>query len=191
MLSLIKMKEFSISFRNKCQGRKFDNDAAVQGYYIKIRFYAAQVVLFLEYLHSNRILYRSLNSQHLMIGSDDYLRQIVFILQYYTKEKEQLHLQGIQSILLQKFQIIQDTHSPLIGGHWELRPFERGEDDLFDLLRKIQYGQYKMHNYFSKQIINSLSKNLIYNLLQVKPWDRVGNLRGGINDIQNHMVQEY
>ena len=42
------------------------------------RFYAANIVLAVDYLHTKKILYRDLKSSNLMINSDGYLKLIDF-----------------------------------------------------------------------------------------------------------------
>ena len=39
----------------------------------KAKFMAAQIVMVLEHLHSNRIIYRDLKPENLMVNSDGYL----------------------------------------------------------------------------------------------------------------------
>ena len=42
------------------------------------KFYIAQIILQLEYLHSKKIIYRDLKPENLMIGKDGYLKLIDF-----------------------------------------------------------------------------------------------------------------
>ena len=53
-------------FNLLCKKRKFNEEVC--------KFYTTQIVLALEYLHENNIIYRDLKPENVMIGSDGYVK---------------------------------------------------------------------------------------------------------------------
>ncbi|CAD8141821.1 unnamed protein product [Paramecium octaurelia] len=164
--------------------KQLDNNAAV--------FYAAQVVLFLEQMHSKRFIYRSLFPKNLLIGYDGYLRINCL---YFVKFLEKKRTYSMAGFIEQCApEMLQNEGHSYSSDWWQLGlliyemlsskiPFKQGkEEEYFDYLNRIVNAQYKMRQCFSDD-----AKNLIYRLLQPKPWNRIGNLKGGVNDIKNHI----
>ncbi|CAK93885.1 unnamed protein product (macronuclear) [Paramecium tetraurelia] len=157
-----------------------DNDLAV--------FYAAQVVLLLEYLHSKNILFRCINSEIFHICSDGYLKISDFFHAKQMQKKGRTYtIAGFLEYIAPEV-ICQHGHA-LSPDWWALGvlifellagilPFY---GDFHILFNQIQKGQIKYPDYFSKE-----AKDLISQLLQVRPFNRLGYIKGGVNDVKKH-----
>ena len=85
----------------------------------RARFYAAEITLAIEYVHSLDIIYRDLKPENVLLDARGHVRLTDFGL-----SKERLVLVPVvliasaelQNTLLQKFSIVRDTDVLLIGG---------------------------------------------------------------------------
>ena len=70
-------------FRLLAKEKEFPNDVTM--------FYAAEVILAFEYLHSKSIAYRDLKTENLLIGSDGHIRIADFGFAKKIKDKSYTH----------------------------------------------------------------------------------------------------
>ncbi|KAI8979520.1 kinase-like domain-containing protein [Mycotypha africana] len=168
-------------FRKLRKKKKFTEDEA--------KFYAAEVTLAIEYLHSLDIAYRDLKPENILIdarghvkitdfgfakrvtdltwtvcGTPDYLAPEIIRSQGYTKAVDWWSL----GILIYE----------MLTGH---PPFTAKNP--VDQYQKILLGEI---SWPENILISDEAKDLIQNLLRVKATDRIGNLKNGSQDIKNH-----
>ncbi|CAD8049775.1 unnamed protein product [Paramecium primaurelia] len=162
-----------ISIKNK-----LENNQAV--------FYAAQVVLALEYLHTKDILYRGLDAELILIGSDGYIKLDNFSYAKQTKKKTYTFISNLNYLPPENMQT---------QGHWKPVDFYSlgiliyqmlegkfpfSEDISEQCFQKVK-GQYQFTQNFSQE-----AKSLVSGLLQPNYLNRLGSLKGGFNDIKMH-----
>ena len=150
-------------------------------------FYAGQVVLIFEYLHSKNIIYRDLKPENLLIDNFGYLKLTDFgfakicLGRTYTLCGTPEYI--APEILLNKghgkavdwwtFGIL--LYEMLVG----IDPFN--DEDPMKIYQKILKGKIKFPSNFSKS-----AKSLIKHLLVADLSKRYGNMKNGVDDIKNH-----
>ena len=154
-------------------------------------FYAGQIVLMLNYLHSKSIIYRDLKPENLLISSTGYLRLVDFGLAKFLKSRTFTHCGTPEymapEILLNKGY----NHSvdwwalgillyEMISG---TDPFV--DDDPMQIYSKILKGKMKFVRGTDKD-----AKNLIKHFLVADINIRYGCTKNGIEDIKSHISFE-
>ena len=150
-------------------------------------FYAAQITLMFEHLHSMNVVYRDLKPENLLIDTQGYLKLTDFGFakkldgRTYTLCGTPEYL--APEILLQKghgkpvdwwcLGII--IYEMLVG----IDPFS--DDDPMAVYQNILRGKIKFPSNFPKD-----AKSLVRHLLVADLGKRYGNLKGGVSDIKNH-----
>jgi len=152
------------------------------------KFYAAEVIVAFDYLHSMDIIYRDLKPENILLdntghikiidfGFAKYVPDITYTLcgtpEYLAPEAIQMKAYG-KSVDWYTLGIL--IYEMLCG----FPPFY--DDDRVKLYKKILAGKIYWPDH-----INSVVKNLLKHLITSDLTNRYGNLRGGSEDIKNHL----
>lgn len=151
------------------------------------KFYAAQVVLALQYLHHLDLVYRDLKPENILIDRTGYLKLTDFGFCKIINGRTWT-LCGTPEYLAPEV-ILSKGYGKSVDW-WSLGvliyemsagypPFYA--NDPMKIYEKIVSGRYRFAPNFSADV-----KDLLKNLLQVDLSRRYGNLRNGVDDIKNH-----
>jgi len=156
-------------------------------------FYAAQVTLMFEYLHSKNIVYRDLKPENLLIADDGYLKLTDFGFAKVV-EGRTYTLCGTPEYLAPEI-LLNKGHGKAVDW-WTLGiliyemnagidPFT--DEDPMAIYQKILKGKVKFPRNFDKN-----AKSIVKHLLVADLSKRYGNLKNGAADIKNHRwFQQY
>eukprot|EP00917_Polyrhabdina_sp_WS-2016_P024417 GHVP01052869.1.p1 GENE.GHVP01052869.1~~GHVP01052869.1.p1 ORF type:complete len:354 (+),score=42.45 GHVP01052869.1:168-1229(+) len=161
----------------KC--RRFEDNVA--------KFYAAQISLMFDYLHSKNIIYRDLKPENVMMAKDGYLKLTDFgfakIIEYRTYTLCGTPEYIAPEVLLNKghgkpvdWWTIGIIIYEMIVGY---PPFY--DEEPMGIYQKILNGKVNYPTVFDKH-----AKALVKRLLTHDLTKRFGNLKGGAEDIKNH-----
>ncbi|EJD75151.1 AGC/PKA protein kinase, partial [Loa loa] len=154
---------------------------------VTARFYACEVILALEYLHSKNIVYRDLKPENLMLTEIGHLKLTDFGFAKIVNDMTNT-LCGTPEYLAPE--VIDGNGYNKAVDWWSLGiliyemlagrpPFEG--DTLMDI-----YAEIMTNRIYFPENINFFTKDLIKKLLQLNPIRRFGNLVNGVDDIKNH-----
>ena len=152
------------------------------------KFYAAQMVLALEFMHSKNIIYRDLKPENILIDQDGYIRFTDFGLSKSGKvsQKDKYSLVGTPEYMSPEVLMNEDSDKAL--DFWALGaiihemvtgspPFySEDQNDMFD---QIKNKPFKM-----QAVATDQCKSLLAGLLMKNPQERLG--AKNINDIKEH-----
>ncbi|KAF9365276.1 camp-dependent protein kinase catalytic subunit [Mortierella sp. NVP85] len=153
------------------------------------KFYACQVLLALEYLHCNDIIYRDLKPENILIDAQGNIKITDFGFAKRLADNETAWtFCGTPDYLAPE--VIKSKGYSKAADWWSFGififemlagypPFY--DDDLFRMCQKIVDGDMRYPKYF-----DGLAKDLLKRLLVSDLTKRYGNLRDGCHDIRNH-----
>ncbi|GAA6063530.1 hypothetical protein JCM10212_006703 [Sporobolomyces blumeae] len=151
------------------------------------RFYIANLVLALEHLHRQDIIYRDLKPENLLIGADGHLKVTDFGFAKFVPDRTYT-LCGTPEYLAPE--IITATGHGAAADWWALGillfellagypPFFA--DNPLEIYEKILTGKFQGPNH-----VDPVAKDLIRRLLTADLTKRLGNLSGGAEDVKMH-----
>nr|ODO00481.1 AGC/PKA protein kinase [Cryptococcus depauperatus CBS 7855] len=151
------------------------------------RFYLASIVLAIEYLHSQNIIYRDLKPENLLLDRHGYLRIADFGFAKVVEDRT-FTLCGTPEYLAPEI-VLSQGHGKAVDW-WALGilAFEMlaGYPPFFDdhplgIYEKILRGEIAFPSH-----IDPYAKDLVRELLTADRSKRLGNLRGGARDVMGH-----
>lgn len=157
----------------------FNNDTA--------RFYAAQIVLIFQYLHSKDIVYRDLKPENLLLDANGNLKITDFGFAKHV-EYRTWTLCGTPEYIAPEILLNKGHGKPV--DWWALGiliyemlagapPFV--DEDPMGIYQKILAGKIEFPRYFDRH-----AKDLIKQLLQPDITKRLGNMKNGVEDVKRH-----
>jgi len=152
------------------------------------RFYAAEIILALEYLHEQEIVYRDLKPENILIGKDGHVRLTDFGFAKQLVNNKTWTLCGTPEYLAPE--VIKSKGYGIEVDWWSMGvlifemlagypPFF--DENPFGIYEKILLGRVKCPSHF-----DSASRDIIKQFLTEDRTRRLGNMKNKVEDIKNH-----
>jgi len=153
-------------------------------------FFAASVLLALEFLHKKGIVYRDLKPENLLLDAQGYIKVADFGFGKYIGEDKTYTICGTPDY--QAPEVIMRRGTTKAADYWALGvlifellvgdpPFKSLTGDPWDTFRRTLSGRFYVPNFISDS-----AADLIFKLLQVNPEKRLGSGPAGAEDIKRH-----
>jgi protein kinase X len=153
------------------------------------KFYASEIVLALEYLHSKNIVYRDLKPENLLLDTDGHVVITDFGFAKVLKDTRTWTLCGTPEYLAPE--VIEGKGHNTAVDWWSLGilifemisgapPFSA--NNTLQIYEKIIENQPKFSEDFSEA-----AKDIVQKLLMIDRTKRLGNMKGKAKDIKNHV----
>lgn len=153
------------------------------------RFYMAQVVLALEYLHKLHIAYRDLKPENIMIDQTGYLKLVDFGFSKQIENKRTYTLCGTPEYLAPEVLLGKGYGCAVDWWAVGVMAFELNfgrspflHKDTKQVFKNIVQCSYTMVDTFSSDL-----QDLICHLLELDLTKRYGNLKNGVEDVKQHV----
>ncbi|KAJ8964817.1 hypothetical protein NQ314_004624 [Rhamnusium bicolor] len=152
------------------------------------KFYGAQVILALEFLHHCDILYRDLKPENILIDQKGYIKIADLGFCKVDRKGRTWTLCGTPDYIAPEIILSKGYGKAVDWWSFGVLLFEMNagfppfsSSDPMRIYEKIIVARYKMPRIFSTDL-----QDIIKNLLQTDLSRRFGNLRNGIQDLKNH-----
>ena len=154
------------------------------------KFFTGQIILAIEHLHQNGIVYRDLKPENILIGEDGYIRLTDFGLSYMAKKNSEISIfeaAGTPEYYAPELVAKKKYGKPVdwwcIGAQifemlTGLPPFHT--ENRQNLFAKIRYAEPKY-----PEALNPIVVNLLKGLLKKNPDQRIGTKKGA-EELKNH-----
>jgi len=153
-------------------------------------FFAANVLLALEFLHNKGIVYRDLKPENLLLDAQGYIKMADFGFAKYIGDDKTYTICGTPDY--QAPEVIMRRGTTKAADYWALGvlifemlvgdpPFKSLSNDPWDTFRRTLSGRFYVPNFISDS-----AADLIFKLLQVNPDKRLGSGRNGADEIKRH-----
>jgi protein kinase A len=153
------------------------------------KFYAAQVVLALEYIHKLGMVYRDIKPENILLDYKGFVKITDFGFCKVLKDRTYT-LCGTPEYLAPE--IVQNKGYGQSVDWWSFgvliyemaagySPFSKGNPDQMEMMERIVAGKFKVPSAFTSDL-----KDLVQGILQTDLSKRLGNLKNGVADIKNH-----
>lgn len=158
----------------------------------EVKFYLSNMILILEYLHKNQIIFRDLKPSNLLIRENGYLTplDITFAKQIKNNKDLTYTLCGTPNYLAPE--IILNKGYNYSVDFWSLGVilFQMlvGRDPFYSSDPMLIYQNILINKIKFPKVMDRDAKTLINHLLVPEPSKRYGCLTNGINDIKNHRL---
>ena len=153
-----------------------------------VRFYSAEIILALEYLHKNNIIYRDLKSRNIMLDGDGHVKLIDFGLAKVLERDKAYTVCGTPNYIAPEI-LTGNSYSKAVDW-WSLgiviyemlagNPPFYGENEQ-RIMQDIINSEVHMKPYFSAE-----AKDLLKKLLRKNPAERLGVMKEGVAGLKKH-----